>query len=439
MLGRDISLTYKLLLFVLIAAILPVVLMSISSFTTYNAIQDDVTSSIDEVKRIAVSDLEKNLKSTRDDKIDKYSKILNGIEKQAETAALYTETNWEHFDGNTSAAAFNGMVWAGPYNDQAKRTAYRGQINRLSHVGVLLQQMDAAENFTSLVYFGTPANNVVTSKNITGTLEELEDGFSNVERPWYQRADEERRTVWTNTYVDAHTHELTTTVAAPATSDGDLIGVVGADVTLGVLSDDILETDPGFAFLLDSDGETIVYPGMRAPEKTVFAERTFNGTNFLEDDAPDELRMLAQDMVDGKRGIREVTIEGEETFVAYGPLETNDWSVGIAVPVAETTEQVRALEEDVDIDENIRNAMYEYAALLILMLLIVTGTGLYFSHHITQPIIDLHEKAESISKGGIGDEVDINTGDEIEDLADSFNRVIRTIKILQQRDAPTAD
>lgn len=475
---KGISLTYKLMAFVIVLALVPAVFMSLSSINTYDSIENTVFSSIEEIKAISVNEsqhaksraisrakntmldvVKSNLRTTRDDKIDKYSKILDSIEKQAEIVAGYTEDNWQYIEDESPATQFDGMVWAGPFNTDQKRQEHRRQLNKLSRVGLLLENMDEQESLTSLTYFGTRDNNVVTSRNISDSLRQIPSGFSNTERPWYSLATQNDQTVWTNTYVDANTHNLVTTAAVPVYQNNEILGVVGFDITLGILSNDILETDPGFAFLLDSEGEAIVYPGMKAPNKTVYAERTFNGTNFLEDDTSPELRSLAEAMVNGSEGIKKVPIEGKDSYVAYGPLEANDWSVGVAIPVEETVGPLNEVEQDLgarldgmgekieseatvvkaEVNTAIQDAIQEYVLLLSVLLVVIIGSGVYFSREITDPIIQLHEKAESISKGGIGKEVEIHTGDEIEELADSFNRVIRTIKILQKRDAPNAD
>jgi nitrogen fixation/metabolism regulation signal transduction histidine kinase len=474
---KGLSLTYKLVIIILILTLFPLILMAFSSYSTFSSVEqtfdsatEDIQSSaaeqtaatkattINQTRESLIAVLKENLQAKRDNKIDKYSSILAGVERDADITAAYIEENWDHLE-TSRHPEFEGVVWAGPENTDTKRSDYATQIGKLSQVGVLLERMDRENDLTSLTYFGTRDNNVVISQDIEDTLVSIPSGFSNVERPWYVGARDTGETVWTNTYVDANTNELVTTVASPVYTDNDLLGVVGFDVTMGVLSNDVLETDPGFAFLLDSSGEAIVYPGMKAPNKTVYAQRTFSGTNFLEDNVSDELQTLAQAMVNGEKGLQEVTIEGRQSFVAYGPLEENDWSVGVAVPVEEVTQPVTTIETDLgnrmdmlnqniedetqivqaSLDQALQNTLYRYSLLFLLIIVIIVGLGIYVSNQITQPLIELHEKAEAISKGGISDEVDITTGDEIEALGDSFNRIMRTIKILQRRDAPHAD
>jgi signal transduction histidine kinase len=66
--------------------------------------------------------------------------------------------------------------------------------------------------------------------------------------------------------------------------------------------------------------------------------------------------------------------------------------------------------------------------LLILGLLIATGLMMWFSSRITGPIRELHRGAEIIGSGNLDHRVEIKTADEIESLADEFNRMAKELK-----------
>lgn len=470
------SLTYKLLVIMLVLTLIPTTLVALSSLNTFTTIDETVFESIDDIKDTAIDEAEQtkaaaisqttdsltdimtdDLEMRRDDKLDKYSAMLESVEQEAEVVSGYAETNWGQFEDTTPSPTFDGLAWAGPENTADTRQNQQPELHRLSHLGDLLEELDNSNELTSLTYFGTPNNNVVISQDIEETLE-AGDGFNAIERPWYEEVSQTGETEWITSYVDANTGELVLTVSAPAYLDGELIGISGIDLQLDTVMEDILETDPGFAFMLDETGEAVVYPGMQASEDTTYAEETFRGTNFIEDDVSDDMEQLAESMVGGETGMEEVDIEGQASFVAYGPLEENNWSVGVAVPVEDTLAPIHDIESDLqdrltlmsgqiedksddvmeDISDTTQQTIYRYSILFILLIIVVIGSGVYISRHVTRPIIELQEKAESISKGGIGKELDIHTGDELEELGDSFNRVIRTIKILQERDSPQA-
>lgn len=476
---KGLSLTYKFLVMIFMVSIIPIAFLSLSSFGTYESMKGQYFKSMEDVKEISRQETtearsearrstrqellkiaKQNLNETRDDKLQKYSQILGSVEAQAEVTSNYIERNWQYLDIDRETP-FDGTKWRGPNNTKAYADQYPSDWNRLMQVGPLLQEMDDQNELVSLAYFSTPEANLIISKNLSG---DLPKPFIATERPWYRKAATEGERVWTDAYVDANTKTLTTTVASPSYDDnGDLIGVVGFDVTLRTLQEDILNTDmetaDGFAFLVNPEGEAILYPGMQAPNQSRFGERVFEGTNLLTGDVSNSLNNVAVRMVDQKKGLQLVSIEGESYFISYGPLETNEWSVGLAVPLSSITSPAQQLEGSIEmrmdsmskqidseidvirgnVDDQINREMLFHLAVIVIVFLLIILSAYYFAKKITGPIIQLQEKAESISKGGIGKEVDIRTGDEIEELAEAFNRVIRTIKILQARDAPAGE
>ncbi|MFB6180255.1 MAG: HAMP domain-containing protein [Candidatus Nanohalobium sp.] len=65
---------------------------------------------------------------------------------------------------------------------------------------------------------------------------------------------------------------------------------------------------------------------------------------------------------------------------------------------------------------------------LILALIASLALAVPFSLKIANPIIELKESAEKVREGDLETEVEVNTGDEIEDLADSFNEMTEKLK-----------
>jgi signal transduction histidine kinase len=67
-------------------------------------------------------------------------------------------------------------------------------------------------------------------------------------------------------------------------------------------------------------------------------------------------------------------------------------------------------------------------ALLPLWLFLFTLLYLYLKRHITRPLTDFYEGADRISKGDFDHTVTVKTGDELEGLADGFNRMAGALK-----------
>ena len=72
------------------------------------------------------------------------------------------------------------------------------------------------------------------------------------------------------------------------------------------------------------------------------------------------------------------------------------------------------------------NIIYVFAAAVILVL----GLTYWLAGRITAPIKHLAEVADRVSKGDLDVNIDVTRGDEIGELAEAFNRLIASVKIL---------
>ena len=87
-------------------------------------------------------------------------------------------------------------------------------------------------------------------------------GYDPRERPWYKQAVNAGQTMLTPPYKAA-VGGLIVTIAMPVKKNGELLGVVGGDLSLDSLVKIINSVDSGglgYAFLVSSDGQVIVSP-----------------------------------------------------------------------------------------------------------------------------------------------------------------------------------
>ncbi|GAA3708336.1 methyl-accepting chemotaxis protein [Oceanisphaera sediminis] len=119
-----------------------------------------------------------------------------------------------------------------------------------------LQQAQDAGNF-QLSYFGSR----------DGVMFDADPGIDRTgydprSRPWYQQATQESKAIVTAPYEDATGLGTVVTLAAPVQVNGQLTGVIGADVGITRLVDDInairLPAE-GYAMMLSKDGTLIAY------------------------------------------------------------------------------------------------------------------------------------------------------------------------------------
>jgi nitrate/nitrite-specific signal transduction histidine kinase len=66
-----------------------------------------------------------------------------------------------------------------------------------------------------------------------------------------------------------------------------------------------------------------------------------------------------------------------------------------------------------------------------LVLVLSLLMAIVMARHLTGPITSLTETADRVSRGELKDQIEIKTGDEIENLADSFTRMINAYKMME--------
>ena len=85
----------------------------------------------------------------------------------------------------------------------------------------------------------------------------------------------------------------------------------------------------------------------------------------------------------------------------------------------------------------IENIVNEVTFLIISTIVGITIIGiiivLFFANRIISPIIYLTEKANEISKGNLGDRIDVKTNDEIRYLGEALERLRESVRIALDR------
>ena len=120
----------------------------------------------------------------------------------------------------------------------------------------LVDQPAFTSNF-QFTYVGQ-ANGVFTQRPDA----KMPDGYDPRQRPWYKQAVVADKTMLTPPYMAA-VGGLVVTIAMPVKKDGELLGVVGGDLSLETLVKIINSVDfggLGHAFLVSGDGQVIVSP-----------------------------------------------------------------------------------------------------------------------------------------------------------------------------------
>ncbi|MBK5006222.1 methyl-accepting chemotaxis protein McpA [Pseudomonas sp. S32] len=188
-----------------------------------------------------------------------------------------------------------------------------GLLGAGNELAGLIEQPSYTRNFL-FTYFGQ-ANGSFTQRPDA----QMPAGYDPRQRPWYGVAASAGQTVLTAPYQGA-VGGLMVTVAVPVKSkaNGEMMGVVGGDVSLDTLVEIINSVDfggIGHAFLADSTGQVIVSPDKDQVMKNL--KDIYPGSN---------LRVAA--------GMQDVTLNGQERLISFAPvagLPSAQWYIGLSI------------------------------------------------------------------------------------------------------------
>jgi HAMP domain-containing protein len=99
-------------------------------------------------------------------------------------------------------------------------------------------------------------------------------------------------------------------------------------------------------------------------------------------------------------------------------------------PVEETKNKITAATSVTNehINRQIDNTQNTFIGILIAMIFVVAGCSFLLSRMITNPIKELTKGSEAIGNGELEYRVEVKTGDELEDLANSINKMASDLK-----------
>ena len=227
-------------------------------------------------------------------------------------------------------------------------------------------------------------------------------GYDPRERPWYKQAVRAGQTMLTPPYVAA-VGGLIVTIAMPVKKGGDLLGVVGGDLSLNSLVKIINSVDSGglgYAFLVSSDGQVIVSPDKDQVMKN------------LKDIYPSSSLRI-------EKGIQEVTLNGQERIISFTPvtgLPSADWYIG----------------QSIDKEKAYAPLSKFRTSALIAMFIAVAAIALLLSlliRVLMRPLTTMGRAMQDIAQGE-GDltrRLVIENKDEFGELASAFNQFVERI------------
>ncbi|MDY4314637.1 methyl-accepting chemotaxis protein [Pectobacterium actinidiae] len=149
-------------------------------------------------------------------------------------------------------------------------------------------------------------------------------------RPWYQQAVKEGKPLATAPYVDMVTNALVVSFVAPVVEGGTVRGVVGSDVTMKSVIENVKAINPSpgsFGVLIDRNGTIIAHPDEKLTLKNITdIAPAINLNEILSADSA-----------------RDVDFSGSTKLVLAKPITGTSWFMLVALDKAEATTGMRSL------------------------------------------------------------------------------------------------
>ncbi len=290
----------------------------------------------------------------------------------------------------------------------------------------------------------TIASTYVVSKNgfciMTDTVANVRivDGrpftFNYKTRPWYQKAMSEQKLIFTDLFIDlALERGLAISCASPYyDANGEIAGVVGEGRTLKNISDIINKTKigkTGFGFILNERGQVLFSPKTEG-SFAVDYDNNLDNDPSLFDNKDQDLVQAVQRMTSGETGLNLVNIDGTSYYLAYTPLEKEGWSFGAVIEESEVTLPLQISNQLIEdstyqfvgmLNNSIKLIMIAILLAFTLIIALIPFVGRKIADKFTKPLLTLSDGVREIASGNFDKKLDIQTGNEIEHLANCFN------------------
>jgi len=249
--------------------------------------------------------------------------------------------------------------------------------------------------------------------------------------PYYAKARQKKKTIWTGPYVNTK-GDYAITVTTPFFRNDVFAGIAGMDVSLYPIYSDLSSLrGRGYPFIMDSSG-LIIYRSKNKPDNDL--KELFVTDNLFESTNP-EVRALGKNMIKESSGSSVIGLEDGDGYVAFSRIATLGWIVCIAYPAEEMSLPARYIDSGIKDVANSATAglndasrrVRDYALIIfVLTVFSVLVAGLWLSRRIDSQIVSLVGAAERISRGDL--DVQANTTGELADLGVSFNKMAQGLK-----------
>jgi len=231
---------------------------------------------------------------------------------------------------------------------------------------------------------------------------------------FYYEADAQhnpkREVQWTDVYLDPAGHGWMISSIAPVYNGNFLEGVVGIDVTISIITEQILNMEVpwnGYAILVGKEGTILALPEKGEAEFgiTELKDHSYNEAILQDTYKPENFNIsnienfssIAKSMTEGASGFSEMTLNDETKVVSWDTIGNTGWKLVLIIPQKNIYMRV----------DNMGANLLKIGLFMIGGLILFYCIFFYFlyrrsqnmSKNISQPLMVINEMVKSIGAG----------------------------------------
>ena len=474
----------KLLLILLIVSLIPMLLIGSLGLRNSNNIQRVSAEANASIAQVAMKDSMSSLSQEKKEDLQVRAKALaDAIELalrqvQADTLQLadFARYLYEHEEtvgryglgqDNQYIYSSNGVFGSGQPNDNSWLALFPlgldadgkippktlEEVYLTEFLDISFRSIAQTNPYAVQLYINTPGHMTRGMRFVQGEyiwvngFEEFGTDLNMEDFDFFYLADPKhnpsRSPVWTGVYWDPAGAGWLVSSIAPVYAGDVFKAVVGIDITVDRLIGGLLDVKlekSGFAFLMSETGQAIAFPelshsflGYQPPEEKEFVDDQEFAFYLTQSKEPSFLAVI-NTMKKGESGL--ITYQSlntqREYYWDYQTIPTTKWSVGVVVPVDEvvapalqTNQTIQASTNKTSADLLARSDKLTRDLSLTLAVLTIGMVPLAYivSRNISNPIRTLEYGSRRIGDGELNHRITVRSGDEIEELAVTFNQM----------------
>ncbi len=215
---------------------------------------------------------------------------------------------------------------------------------------------------------------------------------------WFEDAPKKWSHI-SNAYLPENKNELCISISTPIRRDRELVGVLEADVSLGVLQAMVMDVKlgkSGYVFLTDCNGVLLAHPK--------FFKEVGKQKKNVKGIVP-----IKRALVEEKGNVTYNDSSGEEMLASYQELDNLGWILVAQQPTNEAFARLKKI-------------LFSNLMITLVAGLVATAIAWRMANNFSEPILGIIEVMREKAAGNLTVSMDIDRADELGELERAFNQ-----------------